>query len=192
MDWRLHRRRAARSSSCRRQQQLLGADAPRTRAAAAARPAARPGLAAGAFAGREAPPPDRTAGRDREAHQRRERSAQEALHQPATREGRSTRSTTTSCAAGSRSAARATSPNTRAEALRRAGDERDRGRRGPRARHRGGAPVDLEDARPPRRGHRQGGGAFRPVQHGDAPQRPTSSSSPRASSSRATKASRPP
>ena len=100
---------------------------------------------------------------------------------------RSTRSTTTSCAAGSRSAARATSPSTRAKALRRAGDERDGGRRGPRARHRGGAARRPRRRSTARGGHRQGGGAFSARSARRCGARPTSWSSPRASSSRATR-----
>ena len=65
-------------------------------------------------AGRAPPPAAAAAGRDREAHQRRERAAEEALHQPGHARGGLRASTTTRCAAGSRSAARATSPSTRA------------------------------------------------------------------------------
>ena len=48
------------------------------------------------------------------------------------------------------------------------------------------APVELEGARPARRGHRARRRALRPLHAGDAHARPTSSSSPRASASRAT------
>ena len=65
------------------QQQML-TQARVSRPPAADRSAARPGTPEGAS--RAAAPADPAAGRDREAHQRGKRPAEEALHQPATRE----------------------------------------------------------------------------------------------------------
>ena len=94
-----------------------GAGAARARAAAADRPAARPGRPDGARAGRAAPPAASSCSpRSRSASTRRTRGRRSATS-ARRRARRSTRSTTTSCAARSRTAARATSPRTRASKL---------------------------------------------------------------------------
>ena len=93
--------------------------------------------------------------RSRSASTRRTRGRRSATSaRPRAR--RSTRSTTTSCAARSRTAARATFPRTSGkQAVRRADDERHRRRRRPRAsRPRSCAARAIAAARPARRGHR--------------------------------------
>jgi hypothetical protein len=97
----------------------------------------------GARAGRAPPPAAAAAGRDREAHQRRERAAQEALHQPGHARG-GVCAVLRRPAPAHRGARHARlSRGQRPQALRRADDERHRRRRRPRRRGRDRAPFQI-------------------------------------------------
>ena len=165
---------------------VADAGAPRARASAGDRAAARPGHTRRARAGRPQAAADRGRGRDREAHQRRERATEEALHQPG--DARRGLRALLRCAAPQDRRARHAqlSREPGPQALRRADDERDRRCRRPSRRDRGRSWLGLEDSRPSRRRHRHGRRAVRPLQTRRCARRPISSSSPRAFASRAT------
>ena len=134
------RTRASRSSACRKSSSSCW-----RRSAARSRCCRRPTRRASRQAGRTsargaAPPVAATAGRDRKARQRRERAAEEALHQPVHARGR-LRDLLRRPAAQDRGARHARLPRAeRQEAVWRADDEHHRRCRRPRRRGRHRAP----------------------------------------------------